>query len=572
LLVQATWIVAEVDAARVERLSRDLGLSAAVARCLVLRGKGDADVVRAFMEPKLAELSMPEGMADLAAAAERTARAVAQHERVGIFGDYDVDGVTSAALVTDFLNELGVSTETLVADRFSGGYGLGTDVVERLEAAGCSLIVALDCGSSDHDAVRFAAQRGVDVIIVDHHRIEAPSPHAVACINPQRRDCAFADKRMAAVGLAFYFVAAVRSELERRRCIDRRAVDPRTFLDLVAMGTVADVMPLVGNNRILVSHGLRQISSAPRVGLAALMKQARIRARKLRADHVAFHLAPRLNAAGRVASAEDSLRLLLCKDPREAERLASMLEKHTLQRRSVEEQVAGEARQRAEAAMASDPPVLVVDGDGWHRGVIGIVAARLAGEFGRPAFVIGFDGEIGTGSARAQGQLNLFEALTAASAHLERFGGHGDAAGFVVRRGQLEAAKEVIAAHARDVMTARSEAIVVCDASISARLLGPSILAELERLGPFGNGNPEPIFEITGLDVLERRIVGGDHLKLELKTPTGTVSAFGPRMGKLAAKMPPLIRVAATIAADDWRGADVPGLRLVVPPLSDTAS
>ena len=384
MLARATWTVAEADAARVERLSRDLGLSAAVARCLVLRGLGEADSARAFMDPKLGELSLPDRMADLGAAVDRTCRAIAAGERVGVFGDYDVDGVTSAALVTGFLNDLGTQTETLVADRFSGGYGFGADVVERLAAAGCTLVVALDCGSSDHDAVRRAADLGVDVIIIDHHRIEAPAPHAVACINPQRGDCGFPDKRMAAVGLAFYYAAAVRSELERRRRIDRRAIDPRGYLDLVAMGTVADVMPLVGNNRILVSHGLKQISASPRVGIAALMKQARIRSRKIRADHIAFHLAPRLNAAGRVASAEDALRLLLSKDPRDAGRLAAALERHTLQRRSVEERVAGEARLRAEEAIAGDPPVLIVDGDGWHRGVIGIVAARLAGEFDDP--------------------------------------------------------------------------------------------------------------------------------------------------------------------------------------------
>jgi single-stranded-DNA-specific exonuclease len=572
LIARATWSVAEVDTAQVENLARDLGISHPVARCLVLRGLCDAPGVRSFLDPRLADLSRPDGMADLDVAADRAARAVIHGERVGVFGDYDVDGVTSAALVTGFLNELGAATETVVADRFSGGYGLGAEVVDRLVSAGCRLIIALDCGSSDHRAVERAAELGVDVVIVDHHRVEAPLPKVVACINPQREDCAFADKTMAAVGLAFYFVAAVRNALERRRHIERKAVDPRSFLDLVALGTVADVMPLVGNNRILVSHGLRQMSTSPRPGLTALLRTARIRSRKIRTDHIAYQLAPRLNAAGRVASAEDALALLLTRDARQASLLAERLEQLTVQRRTVEEKVTIEARREAEEALRDDPPVIVVAGDGWHRGVIGIVAARLAEEFGRPAFVVGFDGDVGTGSARAQGQLNLFATLNACAGEFVRFGGHGDAAGFVVTREGYAKAARAIADHARSTAVPPKVRELVCDASISARQLNAAMLGELERIGPFGNGNPEPVFEITGLDVLDGRVVGGSHLKLELKTPTGTVSAFGPRMGKIAEHLPPLVRVAATISADEWRGGDVPGLRLVSSPIAEICS
>jgi single-stranded-DNA-specific exonuclease len=571
LAERTPWSVAPADPAQIEALSSALGVSRPVARCLALRGFKDAPETRSFLEPRLADLSRPDGMADLDAAADRTARAVIRNERVGVFGDYDVDGVTSAALVTGFLSEVGAATETATADRFSGGYGLGPEVVERLAAAGCTLILALDCGSSDHSAVERAGELGVDIVVVDHHRVEAPLPKVVACVNPQREDCRFADKTMAAVGLAFYFVAAVRGALERRGHLDRRAVDPRAFLDLVALGTVADVMPLLGNNRILVSHGLRQISTNPRPGLTALLRTARVRSRRIRTDHVAYQIAPRLNAAGRVASAEDALALLLTRDPRQAERLAERLEQHTLRRRSVEEQVTAEARRKAEEALRDDPQVLVVGGDGWHRGVIGIVAARLSEEYGRPTFVVGFAGDLGTGSARAQGQLNLFAALNACAAELVRFGGHGDAAGFVVTRDRFAKAARALADHARTAAVAPRPRALVCEASIQARQLNAAILGELDMIGPFGNGNPEPVFEITGLDVLEGRVVGGSHLKLELKTPTGTVSAFGPRMGDLAERLPPLVRVAATISADEWRGSDVPGLRLVSSPVAETA-
>ncbi len=569
MLPQAAWRVAEPDVQAVDNLVDLLGVSRILATCLVNRGLCEIDTVREYLEPRLAQLLLPEKMAGLSAAAERTVEAIRQKERVGVFGDYDVDGVASAALVVSFLRELSVETETIIADRFTGGYGLGPEVVERLVESGCNLIIVVDCGTSDHEAMERAAQLGVDVIIIDHHRVEGPHPRAAAFVNPQRADCEFQDKTMAAVGLAFYFAAAVRARLVELGRMERDGVDPRSLLDLVALGTVADVALLKGNNRIFVSYGLRQMSGARRTGIDALFKTAKIRTRKIRASHISFQLAPRLNAAGRIANAYDSFDLLVSGSGGHCAMLAKKLEQLTRERRRIEEQVTDEARRQIEQMKMQNQPALVLAGDGWHPGVIGIVAAKLVEEFSKPSYVIGFDGDVGVGSARASGLLNLHQSLVEAAHTLVRFGGHKEAAGFMVERAEVENLRSALMDFARDKSTAGPDTGMVCDAGLNASQLKMPLLEDLDRLGPFGNGNPEPVFEIAGLDVLESRVVGANHLKLELKTPTGSVSAFGPRMGRFSENLPPMIRVAASISEDEWRGKGALELRLVCPPVQD---
>jgi single-stranded-DNA-specific exonuclease len=564
---RAQWTIAEPDARAVDGLVRSLGVGEIAARCLVNRGQSTVRTARAFLAPKLADLDSPEQMADLTRAAERVAAAIEAGEPIGVFGDYDVDGVTSAAVMLRFLAQVGVETRPLIADRFAGGFGLGVAAVERLGAAGCRSIVALDCGPGEPEVLRTAARLGIDVIVVDHHRVEAVSPELTAFVNPQREDCGFPDKSLAAVGLAFYFTAAIRATLVERGRLDRQSVDPRSLLDLVALGTVADVVPLRGNNRILVHHGLELLSRYQRPGLAALLRSARVRSSRVRADHIAFQLAPRLNAAGRMGSALDALELLTCDEPSQARRLAQKLERLTQERRTVEEQVARQARRQVDDQRLTELPAIVVGGDGWHRGVLGIVAARLTESYGKPAYVVGFDGEQGTGSARAQGQLNLHRSLAAAARHLVRFGGHRDAAGFTVDRGAFGELKRSLIEHAQSSAGSAEAPGVVCDARIGSADISDHLLTELDRLGPFGHRNPDPVFEVGELRVLDSRVVGGEHLKLELMIPGGTVSAFGPRMGRFAPQVPPVICVAAALTHDEWRGDGSPELKLIAPPI-----
>jgi single-stranded-DNA-specific exonuclease len=436
-----------------------------------------------------------------------------------------------------------------------------------MHAGGCRSIVALDSGPGEPAAVERSRQLDLDLIVVDHHRVGHARDGIAAFVNPQRGDCGFTDKSLAAVGLAFCLAAAIRSELVARGALTRDAVDPRDLLDLVALGTVADVVPLTGNNRILVHHGLRQLARSPRPGLKALVRSARIRARTLRTDHISYQLAPRLNAAGRMSSAATALDLLTCDDDSAAEGLALELERLTRERRAVEERVAEGARRQVASDGLADQSVIVVGGDGWHRGVLGIVAARLGEEYGKPAYVVGFDGELGIGSARAQGQLDLHGSLAAAAGELVRFGGHSDAAGFTVTRAAFPDLRAVLAEFARESASSTDAGALVCDARIEPDQIEPDLLDELERLAPFGNRNPDPVFEVGELRVVQSRVVGAEHLKLELMVPGGSVSAFGPRMGGVASSVPPVIRVAASLTRDEWKGDGSPELRLIAPPV-----
>jgi single-stranded-DNA-specific exonuclease len=562
----APWTVSHPDEQRVSELSEALGMGSIAAKCLVNRNLADPEEAKAFLAPNLADLKVPDEMADLALGAGRLADAVIGKERVAVFGDYDVDGMSGAALLTTFFQRLGVTTVTRIADRFAG-YGMTSDAIEHFSKGGCSVIVAVDCGTSDHEAAARAAKAGIDLVIIDHHRIDGDFPNAYAFVNPERKDCGFGDRTLAAVGLAFYFAAAVRTALVNRGHVKRSDLDLRFLLDLVALGTVADVMPLVGNNRILVRHGLAQMSRKPREGLKSLIRLSRIRSSAIRTDHIAFQLAPRLNAAGRLGEATEAFDLLVAEDRREAYRLAEKLDKFSQQRRLLEADIIEAAKQEAGKQGMLDDKVLVVSGDGWHRGVLGIVAARLVEWAGKPAYVIGFDADGGTGSARGKGQVNLHGSLIDAADCLRRYGGHRDAAGFSVSKDAVAAFKQRVIAYAEANWFDVDQDKMVCDASIDASEISPDLLAELGRLGPFGSGNPEPVLEINGLYVLDSRVVGGEHLKLELKTPSRTIGAFGPRMGAMVNDIPPLARVAAHITYDEWRGDGSPELRLLVPPV-----
>ncbi len=562
----ATWTVRSPDSEQTTALAAALNVEEVTAACLVNRGISEAEQARAFFNPSLAELEVPDKMADLRRAATRTAELVMAGGKVAVFGDYDVDGISSAALVATFLEKVGANTVTMLADRFSG-YGMGPKAIDYFVRQKCSLVIAVDCGTSDHEAAKRASDAELDLIVVDHHRIEGDFPSVFAFVNPEREDCGFKDKSLAAVGLAFYFVAAVRTVLCERSHIKRNDVDLRYWLDLVALGTVADVMPLLGNNRILVFHGLRQMSKMSREGLKSLIHTSKIRSFQMRADHISFQLAPRLNAAGRLSIPDEAFELLVADNRDQAEQLSYRLDRLSKERRVIEGKIIEAAKSEIEEKGTNNEKVLVVAGDGWHRGVLGIVAARLADWAGKPAFVIGFDSDEGIGSCRGRGQINLHTCLSQASQHLVRFGGHRDAAGFTVKRQDLASLKKAIIDYAETEWVDVGARDIVCDARLKASEITPDLLKEIGQLGPFGAGNPEPVFEVDGLYVLDSRVVGHTHLKLVLKTPTGSISAFGPRMGEFVDRIPNLVRVAAVITADEWRGDGTPELRLAAVPL-----
>ncbi len=528
------WKVRRVDGERALALSRDLGLHRVTAECLVARGASDRASAEAFVRPKLSDLRAPVGLAGLDRAVERMARAVAAGETIGIFGDYDVDGVTTTALVTSYLRQAGAKVVPRVARR-DAGYGFGVADAAALIDGGTRLIVTGDCGTSDRDAISAAAASGCDVIVIDHHTVPAASedPHpAYALINPLCADSTFPFRMMASVGLGFYTMAALRTRLRQDGWFRRRAEpDLLALLDLVAIGTIADLVSLEGENRILVRAGLARLARRERPGLDALLERAGVpRGEEIDEETVAWKISPRINAPGRLGDATPSLDLLLA-DAAGAPAAAERLEQLNMERREAQQRVLAEV----DAALAgTEPgPAVVIAGEGWPAGVVGIVAARLVDRYRRPAFVIAIDPEtgIGRGSARTVDGIHLYQVLHTCRGQLERYGGHAGAAGLTVRRERVDELRAAIASAVVSLGTAASEPVSIADAEVELAEVGARLARELCALAPFGRGNAAPRLISRGVEVRSTRRVGdGSHLKLELADRDGTLRgaiAFG---------------------------------------------
>ncbi len=525
--------VRDVDGSLVRRLCEGLGLHAVTARCLAGRGITAFDDARAYLSPKLSELRPPTGLAGLEEALDRLEVAARRGEAVGVFGDYDVDGVTTCALFTSFLRGVGATCVPRVARR-DAGYGFQTSDVDAFAEAGCRAVIVGDCGTTDVDAVSAARARGLDVIVVDHHSVpdKDPSAHpALALINPLRADSTFPFRSMASVGLAFYVCAALRTRLAVRRVI-ANPPDIRELLDLVALGTIADVVPLERENRILTAQGLRALSRRGRPGVAALLARAGVRAGEPICERtVAWKLGPRLNAPGRLGDAAPALSLLLAGQA-DAQAAAADLEAENDRRRSAQDRVLSEARAQAAAAPAQS--ALVVAGEGWPSGVVGIAAAKLCEEYGKPAFVLAIDRERGEvrGSARSVPGVDLVRVLSRCQDLLSRYGGHEGAAGLSARPAQLGALPDALA---RAVSAEGKGAVAqerAADAEVSLGELSTELAGELGVLAPFGRGNQEPELVSRKLRVRRSRRVGdGSHLKLELESHAASLSAIGFGLG-----------------------------------------
>lgn len=550
------WAVApSPDESRVQAVARGLNISTAAASLLVARGCVTVEQARAFLHGDLAALHEPELLPDLPAALARLGRALDEGEQIGIYGDYDVDGQTSTALLVRGLRALGADPLWYIPERVAEGYGLNRQAIETLADKGVKLLVTVDCGSGAVDEVERAVELGMDVIITDHHEPGDEHPPAVAFVNPKRLDSAYPFRELAGVGVAWKLMQA----LWRSR--GRSGLSPHG-LELTAMGTVADVCPLVSENRIIVKEGLARINGDAMPALSALAEVCGVERGQVDATRVAFGLAPRLNAAGRVGHAEVGVRLLLCDDFDEAKEIAQRLDSENRRRRDIEAQIVDEAMAAVEAGDMLSDWVLVVAGEGWHPGVIGIVASRLVERYARPAVVIGLDGDAGTGSGRSIEPFDLYAGLSGCAPLLERFGGHAMAAGLTVRRDRVDALRRALNEHAADVLQP-SDLVprTRVDLALSLADVTEGLARELEMLAPFGAGNPTPVLAAEGALVVASRLVGreAEHLKLTLKDPEGDsrvweAMAFGG--GGLFDAVPPgsEVQAAFTLRLGQWRG------------------
>ncbi|MFH0810535.1 MAG: single-stranded-DNA-specific exonuclease RecJ [Pseudomonadota bacterium] len=535
-------------------LGHSLGILPEVASVLVRRGITDAAAAQNFLEPRLADLRDPYLMKGMEAAVVRITQAVEAGQRVTIFADYDVDGVTSAAIMLELLGALGLRPECVLPDRLSEGYGLTDAALSRVLATRPDLLITLDCGISDSERIIRAAEAGIDTIVVDHHEVPAGRFYAVAVINPKQPGCEFPFKAMAAVGLAFYLACAVRTRMAGRPELPT----PQDWLDLVALGTIADLAPLKEENRIMAKAGLRCLETTKRLGLARLKAVSRCTGAVSSAD-VGFRLGPRLNAAGRMGDAVRALRLLLTTDLAEATQLATELDGQNTQRQAIEAATQEECRLMIDGA---GPPgfSLLVYSEGWHPGILGIVASRLAEHYWRPTIVMAEENGFWRGSARSIKGLHLFEALRACEHLLERYGGHRQAAGMLVKDENLNTFREVFDAYCAGCLSAEDlRPAIELDMELPLERVNFRLAEELAALEPHGIGNPRPLFAAAGLTPLSWSQMKETHLKASFFGCNGIrFEAVG--FGLWTEQPATAVDVAFQPEINTWRGTR--GLRL----------
>jgi len=509
------WIVREHDAERAASLARVLGVSPILAALLIARGYDDERNARVFLSPTYDQLHEPYSMLGMREAVARLKQAVDNGERGLIYGDYDVDGTTGTAVLLRALKLLGANTGFHIPHRFTEGYGIQQAALEKALADGYTLVVSIDCGIRAHEPLYWARVNKLDVIITDHHLPDEKqgSPPAFAVLNPNQVGCNYPDKHLAGVGVAFKLVHALFREYGREAQVP-------AFMKVVAIGTVADVARLTGENRAIVSLGLKDLARVANPGLRALIDVAGCGDGKgMTAYDLGFRLGPRINAAGRMDAARAVVELFDTRDSDEARRLANHLDARNEERKTVQQQIIDLAI--AELKDPKDSFVTVIAGEGWHRGVIGIAASKIAERFNRPCVVLSVDGDMAHGSGRSIEAYHLLNGLTACSDLFEKFGGHSHAAGITIRCGRIEEFRRRLNEHAAACLTPKDlEPTVSIDLELSPENVTFTLARELEALEPFGAGNPRPVFVSRNLRLLsEPAVVKGRHLKFRVVGP-----------------------------------------------------
>jgi single-stranded-DNA-specific exonuclease len=552
------WEMRKSVLEEVDRLVQGGIASPLLARILLNRTSCDCKSAAAFFAPTLEGLHDPFLMLGMEAAVERLVQAVANGERICIHGDYDVDGITSVVLLLTFFRALGLDAVYIIPDRLVDGYGLSGEAVRKAAELGAKVMVTVDCGITALTEATLCTGAGIDLIITDHHTPGDLLPDAHAVINPHRTGCSYPFKSLAGVGVAFNLVIALRSRLRERGFFTGRA-EPRLreYLDLVALGTIADVVPLVDQNRILVKFGLSELTKSVRPGVQALKRVAGITG-EVGCGAVGFRLAPRLNAAGRLENASMAVELLLSKDLKTAEPLAAALDADNAQRQAVEREILNDALRMVKGNPAfKGKKSIVLASEEWHPGVIGIVASRLVDLYHRPTILISLKDGNGKGSGRSIAPFHLHDALAACADHLVKFGGHRHAAGLTIAEATLERFVERFDELADGLLTADDLIpVLLLDAELKAKDLNQELVGELEKIKPYGLGNPEPLFLLCNAQVIQCRTVKDTHLKLRLKVEDRVFDGIAFSMAGRAS-VGDCVDLAFSPAINNWNGRSV---------------
>ena len=505
------WHIADPHPEAAARLTA-AGYPCLVSAVLASRGIGTAEEAAAFLEHEQRLTYSPFLMADMDKAVARVQQALAAHEKIAVFGDYDVDGITATCILVDYLQGRGADVLHYIPRRIEDGYGLSCDAIEGLYQKGARLLITVDCGITGVEEVDFANSLGMDVVITDHHECKETLPRAVAVVDPHRPDCPYPFKHLAGCGVALKLALALGGP-------DREEALFSRYCTLAAIGTVADVMQMSGENRTIVSRGLAAIEHSDFIGLHALLKEAGLAGREITSVQIGFVLAPRINAAGRMGAADKAAELLLCTDPAEAERMARELCALNRERQNVEQTIYSQAEEMIARLPDRDRSALVLESSRWHQGVVGIVASRLSEKYSRPSFMIHLNGATGKGSCRSWGGFNLFAALESCKDLLLGFGGHELAAGFTIEEGNIPAFRERMNDYARSFRGGEAP-VSVLDVDVAITHPSAVTLEELEALSalePYGSGNARPVFCLLGATLLRTQNVGQNrHLKLRL--------------------------------------------------------
>jgi len=561
------WELGITDNEKAALLALELETSPLLGRLLVLRGITDPEAAHNFLNPRLDQLHNPFLMAGMREAVERLKRAVANQERILIYGDYDVDGTTAVVVLLAALERLGARVDVHIPDRLKDGYGMRLPVVERAAAEGVTVLLSVDTGIREHEVVERAQQLGIDCIITDHHLPKDSLPPAHALLNPQRPDCRYPDKNLSGVGVALKLVQGLLSDGMTDALL-------QSFLKIVAIGTIADVVPLVGENRVIAKFGLDGLRRPVAAGLTALMEVARLDGRTPTAGDIAFRIAPRMNAAGRMEDARAVIELLRTTDPIKARKIAGHLDQLNSERQRAEESILNEI----DAMVKAQPEFggrysLVFAGAGWHRGVIGIVAQRLVERHYRPTLVIGVENGAAQGSGRSIANFHLLNALTDCESIFERFGGHAAAAGFALPSSRIGDLTERFEAYARKNLAPDDlVALLRVDAEVELNQMDWPVYEQLKRMEPFGMGNPTPVFLARGLRLaLPPRVLKEKHLKLRVANGSRDWEAIGWRKAEQAKLLEACGSVDLAFTLDENTYQGMSSLQMVIKDLQVSA-
>lgn len=527
-------------------------LPLAMAVILLNRAIGDKDV-EGYMKKSLESVHNPFMLGGMEEAADRILKAISEKEKIVIYGDYDVDGITSTSILYSFLKKEGADVDYYIPDRFSEGYGINIMAVNRMARQGVKLIVTVDCGITAVGEVAFAKTQGVDMVITDHHTCKDELPDGVAVVNPKVPDSPYAFDGLAGVGVAFKLVLALAIRLGK----STKDVFYE-YVDLAAIGTIADVVPLVDENRVIVSKGIKAVENTNNKGIKALLKVAGADGKLIDSMSLAFSLAPRLNACGRMESARTAVELLTCDDEEKAKEIAQYLNETNQKRQQIEQKIYEEALEMANS-FQEEQLVYVLASEGWHHGVIGIVASRLCEKFYRPCILVACKDGKGKGSGRSIEEMNLFDALTDSDEILTAFGGHSQAAGLSISTDKIDEFREKINAYARERLDTEN---LVPKLRIDCNLSGSSITMNaakmLSALEPFGEANENPVFSALGLKILSVGTMGvdGKHLRMRLTDGTSAFNAVGFGMGEANLHAGDIVNIAFTMSINNYQGTE----------------